>query len=388
MKHIALTIVCLLWIINIHARSYAPAIPYIQTCDGQDVTVKAWAYQPYMPFPYGATKVYLKDKLLYTIDMYTRYPSFTSNDGKYFAIVYTTGNLTFKYIDSGARSLIVTDTIYDYTHYALEIYKDGIPYKIYTLGDVADTTLPIHITGRYNDIYDWGYIMNWESEEISSLYFSTANCKKDYGDGLEKCSTTSADKNDCDYCKRELARYATYQKDSTFKAQSIYVKNNKLHVIGNHDVVTIDFSNDCVIGRLSMHEVINDKDNFNPPKVHTTYSDVELPKKFASPLLASGNKMDSSLCAYLGLTTNHMGKKGKCMVMFIERLTIKRNGLCEEADVWISDEPDRRNKCLSQYTNEQLEKRIEEWLMLQRYDTRTILKTFDKYAYYHIIYAY
>lgn len=375
MKHITLTLLFLSLAYITGATTWSAAIPYTQTCDGQQVTIKAIAYEPYMPYPYGATTVYYKKQLLYTIDRYFRDPSFASDDGRYFAVLYTSNTLGISsYTNFGINQI-------NYGRPAIEIYKDGRPYKTYTLTDIIDTN-----TLQNNGVlYNWGYSINWDKESVASIKFECESCIEVYGKkSIADCDTNDIDPEECISCKNACDSLELFNKELNFLSKSIFIKNNAIHILTNQDkVVIVDFNKDGAISEIPFNALFDNKYDFNPPKVNTVYSEIEMPEKFAEPLLSSGKQIDSALADYLGTSVYKHDTNRDYWSLVISSLVINKHGLCEEIEspYWHSNKDSAIRKYSPRFSNKELQQKIEEWLMLQHYDTSLIPKGFDKYSF-------
>ena len=121
--------------IQCFGTTWAAAYPYTQKIDGQNIVIKAYSYSPYYGSPtIGITKVYSNNRLLYSIDRYYRENIFTSQDGQYLAVVNTI-------ISSRLMgSIFFVGSQIDFNETAIEVFKNGLPFKTYSLKDIIDTT--------------------------------------------------------------------------------------------------------------------------------------------------------------------------------------------------------------------------------------------------------
>lgn len=367
MKYLAI----LLLFISYHADAtlWPPALPYTKTYDNLDVKVKAVAYQPYVPYPAGKTDVYKNNKLLYTIDEYFRDYVFVSKDGVWLAV-------------HGSGYFPDINYINDYDYPMITIFKNGKYFKSYLIKDLVDTNI---ITSKFV-FYHCEFIAERKLDfSLNQMVRDCESCIEVYGQSLSICDTVTdqIDINDCVECKRKCDSVKLINNEQFITSNSLYLKNNVLHVLTNYNtVIKIDFNNECVLSKHPFSSVIPDKYDFNPPCVSTIYNEITMPDKFDMPKLKSGIAFEDALANYLGYKNGSVNKNEMLTIVF-EKMVINTNGHCEELDlgIWNAD----KYEYMASYNNQSERaflQKVYNWVMLQEYDTKLIPIGYEKYCFY------
>jgi hypothetical protein len=179
MKHVVTTLFLALLFQTATATTWAAAYPYTQRIEGQDVVVKAFSYDPYTASPMlGVTRVYYKNKLLYSIDRYYRERIFTSDDGEYLAVVNTSNSAGLSsYTSFGIEKV-------NFNEPAIELFRHGQLYKTFTLKEVIDTTM-FYNNGEF---FYWGYQLDSGFESVEE---DCEICREVYGRRVLKMGDTT-----------------------------------------------------------------------------------------------------------------------------------------------------------------------------------------------------
>ena len=359
--------------LNVWATTWGPAYPYTQKIDGQKVTIKAYSYAPYSGSPMiGTTKVFFKNKLLYTIDKYYRERIFTSKDGHFLAVVRTSNA-------EGVSSFVTfRPEKIDFNQTAIEIFKDGKPFKEFQLKDIIDTA-KLANNGKF---FFWGYYVDFEA--FQDAEFACEACLEVYGKKiLSKCDTSEIYINECEECRRDCDLVKLKEAEDRIYHNSMYVRNNSLFVLTNQKtVVKLDFSI-FEIQQIPFDEIIPDKKRFNPPKFKRKYKKVKLPDKFDQPKLKDGRSFEKGVADLLGLSISDHGEK-ETYTVFISNLVIDRTGKCIGFEGKVCDE--RISEYLTEESiNKEMTEKVCKWLMKQKFQTKLIPKRFEKYSFLCIV---
>lgn len=364
-------LLCALFVVFVtyaNATTWAAAYPYRQHIEGQEVVIEAIPYNAYVGSPSGVTRVYFKNKLLYTIDKYYREKIFTSNDGQYFAIVHTTNMV-------GVTSTITMGhERIDYNQPAIEVYKNGILYKSFSLKDVIDTSRLRH----EGFLFDWGYYAN--TEPYFDAQCGCEACLEVYGKKvLRNCDTAKISFDECEECKKQCDSIKLREAEVNLMNNSSYVSDNYLYTLSNQGFV-VRFSFDFFsIEKLPFHEIIPDKLSFHPHKVIRKYKNVRLPGKFDLPDLKSGKTLDEAIAILFKLPQNGQ----KPIEIFISSLTINSDGICINPEITVSSEdPDNPENLIENTT---MTATLIDWVKNQRFKTNLIPKGSDQYSFYSFI---
>ena len=359
MKHkliiIALFFLTLMFFVQSVWGSYSAVYPYIQKTKKQNVVIKAIPYDPFLgSTTNGLTQVFLKNKLLYSIDNYYSEKLFTSDDGRYLVIIHS-----------------LSGNYYEYP--AIEILKDGKPCKVFAVKDVIDTAILV------NYIPFWHYY--YDSDDYSDFYFYKTYSEPNY----------EYKNYDYDYYKGYKLRTIDRIEQNLFK-NSIYVQNNSLFALTNQrTVIKIDF-NTLIIEKFPITEIIPNRKEFNPPKTKITYKKIKYPQ-FVLPNLKSGKSVIRNLAELLDKKAAYNREDSAVIQIYFHTLLINKEGKCE--DVYLSvaqkaayekDFPYNHPWNPPNEEDENLKLKIKQWVMEQTFDTKTIPKGFQKYKYSDFIY--
>lgn len=358
--------------------TWIAAYPYTQKIEGQDVVVKAFPYDPYSGSPMiGVTRVYFKNKLLYSIEKYYRERIFTSNDGQYLVLVHTSnsGGIA-RYTRYGKESINFYQT-------AIEVFKNGEPFKIFTLKDVIDTTTLVN-NGRF---YNWGY--NLDLEAFKNAEYGCEFCKEVYGRKVLRTGDTSEiDIEDWEECKRECDSTRFKNTALRISKNSIYVQGNSLFVLTNQNIVVkLDFA-DMTIQQIAFNKVIPNLRTFSPPTLKRKYKKIKYPDKFLLPELFDGKTIGQGLAEFLNkrLTTTTEDRDGATIQIYFHTLLINKEGKCELVYVSPRIRNDNKKDFMHFGNDEKLKEEIEGWIKQQTFKTTTIPKEFFKYKFEDFVY--
>ena len=320
----------------------------------------------------GVTRVYLNNKLLYTIDKYFRERIFTSSDGEYLVVVNTSNSAGISsYTSFGFERINFNQT-------AVEVFKHGQPFKTFTLKEVVDTT---RLANNGNFFY-WGYYVDFEAFE-NAIW----NCKY-----LRK-DLTRSEKEEClngdtiSYCKEWINgcdSMKMYKQEKFIYANSIYVQSNSLFVLTNQNtVVKLDFA-EMTIQQIPFVKIVPDKKTFNPPKFNRKYKKVKLPDKFDEPKMKDGRSFEKGLADLFMLTIpDNLNEKTFCV--FINYLVLNKEGKCTDFYGTVNDE--RVSKYFSEESeNNEMTEKLNKWVKEQTFDTKLIPNGFDGYSFLCIVY--
>lgn len=370
-----ITLLFVVFLINkLHATSWGPAYPYTQKIDGQDIVLQATPYNPYMgPTTNGITKVYFKNKLLYTVNCYYRDNIYTSNDGEYIAIVTTNFSVHHRGYNQNGKL-----EPHNFNRVAIEILKHGKPFITYCLKDVADTTKLI------DNIYSfsWGYYCNKELFK-DAIWHCNYYKKTHSAIEINNCLITK----DTNICSKETINHCDsvkiFERENFIRNNSVYISNNCLFVITNYNqIVKINFD-DFLIEKFPFESIIKDKNRFNPPLLTRKYQKVKWPDKFDSPKIKGGQELGKAIAYQLNLKEEEIGgKRNYCL--FVHALTIDKKGKCIEFDASIYDE--RISTSFNKDAiNIEMTEKLNKWILEQTFLTKLIPSKIDTYSFRFII---
>jgi len=372
-KNILTTILLTVLSQTAFGTTWSAAYPYTQKIDGQNVVVKAFPYAAYSGSPMiGVTKVYLNNKLLYTIDKYYRESIYTSNDGQYLVVIHTsnTAGIT-SYNSFGIERL-------NFNQPAIEVFKNGQPFKTFTLKDVIDTT-KLANNGQF---FHWGY--NVDIEAFDKAIWNCNYWRKDL---------TRSDKKEClngdtaFYCREWIQgcdSLRIFEQEKFIYANSIYIQDNSLIVLTNLDmVVKLDFK-EMTVQQIPFDKIVPDKKTFNPPKLNRKYKRVKMPDKFDQPNMKNGSSFEKGVADLFNLTVpDNTNEKSFCV--FINHLVLNKEGKCIDFYGTVNDE--RISKYFSEQSkNKEMTEKLNKWVKEQTFDTKLIPKGFDGYSFLCIVY--
>lgn len=373
LKNILTTILLTVLSQTAFGTTWSAAYPYTQKIDGQNVVVKAFPYAAYSGSPMiGVTKVYLNNKLLYTIDKYYRESIYTSNDGQYLVVIHTsnTAGIT-SYNSFGIERL-------NFNQPAIEVFKNGQPFKTFTLKDVIDTT-KLANNGQF---FHWGY--NVDIEAFDKAIWNCNYWRKDL---------TRSDKKEClngdtaFYCREWIQgcdSLRIFEQEKFIYANSIYIQDNSLIVLTNLDmVVKLDFK-EMTVQQIPFDKIVPDKKTFNPPKLNRKYKRVKMPDKFDQPNMKNGSSFEKGVADLFNLTVpDNTNEKSFCV--FINHLVLNKEGKCIDFYGTVNDE--RISKYFSEESkNKEMTEKLNKWVKEQTFDTKLIPKGFDGYSFLCIVY--
>lgn len=366
LKKIFTTILLTVFTQTVFGTSYFEAFPYTQQIDGQNVVIKAFPYVQHYgsPVMMGVTKVFYNGKLLYTIDKYYRERIFTSNDGQYLVVVHTVNSEGFPiYNEFG----IEADTRRcNFNQTAIEVFKNGQPFKTFALKDVIDTTKIIN-KGRF---WYWGY-------DVDPRAFANAIGNWHHF----KNNLTPSSKEECYDADNARDSMTLYEKEMFIFYNSSYVQDNSLFVLTNQNmVVKLDFSN-MTVQQILFDKIIPDKKIYNPPKLNRKE---ERHYKFEKLNMKDGSTLGKGVADLFSLTVCNNTDE-KLFSVFIDYLVLNEEGKCIDFNGAV------RNKRISHYTmeeakNNEMTEKLNMWLKEQTFDTKLIPKGFDGYSFLCIVY--
>lgn len=358
---------------TVFGTTWSAAYPYRQQIDGQNVVIKAFPYDPYSGSPMiGVTRVYFNNKLLYSIDKYYREKIFTSNDGQYLVIVYTSNSVgVSSYTSFGIERVNFNQT-------AIEVFKNGQPFKTYSLKDVIDTT-KLANNGRF---FYWGYYVDFEA--FRNAEYGCESCKEVYGRKvLRTMDTSEIDIDEWQECKRECDSVKLKATEmETFK-NSIFVQDNSLFVLTNQNVVVkLDFAT-LSVQQMPFDKIVADKQTFHPPKLNRKYKKVKLPDKFDKPNLKDGRSFEKGVADLFGLSVLDNKEKNTFNV-FINYLVLDKKGKCVDFYGNVYDE--RISTFFTEESkNKEMTEKLNKWVREQTFQTKLIPKGFDGYSFLCIV---
>lgn len=354
------------------ATTWSAAYPYTQRIEGQDVVVKAFSYDPYNASPMlGSTRVYFKNKLLYSIDKYYRERIFTSDDGEYMAVVYTSNSAGLSsYTSFGNEKL-------DFSEPAIEVLKHGQPYRTFAMKEVIDTTK----LNNNSQFFYWGYQLDYGFKSVED---NCEICREVYGRRiLRKGDTTKIYPADLKECLGACDSLKLLKTELKLYTNSVYVSNNALYILTNQDmVVRLDFS-DMSIQKIPLNEVIPNKENYYPPKLHRKYKKIKLPEKgVAEPRLKDGRRLAEAIAGLFELTVTE--NQDERYTIFIDYLVIDRKGKCVDFYGSIYDNQ-VSEWFIYEAIDQQMTEKLEAWITKQTFRTNLLPRRFEKYSFLCIV---
>lgn len=372
-RYIWATILLIVLTYSVYGTTWSAAYPYTQQIDGQNVVVKAFPYDPYSGSPMiGVTRVYFNNKLLYSIDKYYREKIFTSDDGQYLVVVYTSNS-------AGIASYTTFGTERpDYDQTAIEVFKNGKPFKIFSLRDVVDTT-KLANNGQF---FSWGYFVDFEA--FRNAEDGCESCKEVYNRKVLRTGDTSQIYTDeWELCKRECDSVKLKEIEIKVSTNSSYVQNNSLFVLTNQNVIVkLDLS-EMTVQKIPFDKIVPDKKTFNPPKLNRKYKKIKLPDKFDEPNIKDGKSFEQEVADLFGLSIPN-NKEKKIFCVFINYLVLDRNGKCVDFYGKVHDE--RISEFLiPESVNKEMTEKLNKWVMEQTFETKLIPKAFDRYSFLCIV---
>jgi hypothetical protein len=373
LKNILTTILLTVLTQTVFGTTWSAAYPYTQNIDGQNVVVKAFPYDPYSGSPMlGVTRVYFKNKLLYSIDKYYRERIFTSNDGQYLVVVHTSNSAGISsYTSFGIERINFNQT-------AIEVFKNGQPFKTFALKDVVDTT-KLANNGRF---FYWGYHVDLEA--FKNAEYGCESCKEVYGRKVLRTGDTSEiDIDEWEECKRECDSVKLKPTKMELSKNSIYVQDNSLFILTNQNVVVkLDFAT-MTIQQVPFDKVVVDKKTFHPPKLNRKYKKVKLPDKFDQPNMKDGRSFEKGIADLFSLSVPD-SKEKETFCVFIHHLVLDRNGKCVDFYGTVNDE--RISEFFSpESLNKEMTEKLNKWVKEQTFETKLIPKGFDGYSFLCIV---
>jgi hypothetical protein len=372
-KNILTIILLTVFAQTVFGTTWSAAYPYKQRINGQDVVIKAYPYDPYSGSPMiGVTKVYLKKKLLYTIDKYYREGIFTSDDGQYLAVINTSNSAgVSSYTSFGMERINFNQT-------AIEVFKNGLPFKTFSLKDVIDTT-KLANNGQF---FNWGYSLDFDA--FQNAEFSYESCLEVYGRRVIRTGdTTEIYPDELKECRNACDSVRLKEVELGICKNSMYVKENSLYVLTNQNtVVVLDFA-DMSIKQIPFDKIIPDKEHFYPPKNNRKYKKIKLPDKFVEPNLKDGSSFENGIAELFNLSIPDNQEK-ETFCVFINYLVIDKDGLCIDFYGKVHDE--RISEFfIKESINQEMTEKLEEWIKEQVFDTKLIPKKFDAYSFLCIV---
>lgn len=356
--------------------TWRAAYPYTQQIEGQEVIVKAFPYDPFSGSPmFGLTRVYFKNKLLYSIDKYYRERIFTSNDGQYLVVVHTSNSVGI----SSYSSFGIERVNFDQS--AIEVFKNGQPFKTFTLKDVIDTT-KLAYNGRF---FYWGH--NVDLDAFRKAEYGCESCKEVYGRKVLRTGDTSEiDIDDWEECKRECdsARYKSIA--IHVSKNSIYVQENSLFILTNQKtIVKLDFAN-LTINKIPFGNIVPNIKIFNPPTLKRKYKKIKYPNHFLLPELIDGKTIEQGLTEFLNKRVSVGERDSATIQIYFHTLIINIQGKCELVYVSPSIRDDLKKGFMYFENDNKLKGLIEGWIKRQTFKTTTIPKDFLKYKFEAFVY--
>lgn len=352
-----------------YSTTWTPAYPYRQQIEGQNVIIEATPYAPYTGSPMiGLTKVFYNNKLLYSIDKYYRERIFTSDDGRFLAIVHTSNSA-----DIASYTLFGIEKV-DYTQPAIEIFKDGQPFKKFSLKDIIDTTM-LSNNGRF---FYWGYYTDFEAFE--KVDWGCKYCKENFSKKeLRECLNGNDSTSYCKKCVSDCDSVNILKCEENIYRNSIYVRDNNLSILTNQrTVVQLDFNN-LEIKKIEFAKVVSNKEMFSPPKFIRKYKKVKLPDKFDYPKLTDGRTIEEGLADLLKLKTTELTNDTTGYSFYIN-LVINKSKNC--TDVYVSVSKNGKGNWGNEKSpTKEIADNTKDWLLSQEYKTQVIPKGFGRYSF-------
>lgn len=354
--------------------TWSAAYPYSQQIDGQQVIVKAFPYDPYSGSPMlGVTRVYYDKKLLYTIEKYYRERIFTSADGHYLVVVHTSNSVgVASYTTFGIEQI-------NFNQPAIEIFKDGYPYKTFSLKDVIDTT-KLANNGRF---FYWGYYVDLEA--FRNAEFGCQSCIEVYGKKVLRTGDTSEiELDEWDECKSECDSVKLKELEIRVSRNSMYVQDNSLYILTNQGVVIkLDFLT-FEVNQIPFDKIIPNKKSFSPPQLNRKYKKVKLPGQFDQPNMKDGRSFEKGVAGLFGLSVPDI-KEENTFNVFINHLVLDSNGKCVDFNGHVYDE--RISEFFTEESvNKEMTEQLNKWVKEQTFQTKLVPKGFDGYSFLCIVY--
>lgn len=346
------------------ATTWAPAMPYTQKIKGQKVTIKATPFNPYWGSPiFGETKLFYKNKLLYTIDKYYREQLISSNNGIYLAKI----------------NISLDTRGFSYNQTAIEILKNGKPFKKIPLIDLIDSIEDIQAS-RF--LY-WGYDFNYEKYENATRKYK--GCKKTWSKReLRKCETNRISLPYCKECKEIFGYYDSVKIEKNLADNPIFIKNNTLHILTNQGyIITYNF-NTHILKRILFEEVVTDKKAYSPPKIKKKYRRIKYPSKASLPKQKNGKTLEIAISEFLDIDTVDYYKNGAIQIS-IMGLLLNEDGKCERVNVYYQVKNGSNNK-QEFVEDKEISKSVANWLYSQEFSTSDIPKGFPKFVFSDFLY--
>jgi hypothetical protein len=376
LKNILTTILLIVLSQTTFGTTWGAAYPYIQQIEGQNVVVKAIPYDPFSGSPMiGLTEVYLNNKLLYSIDKYYREKIFTSEDGEYLVVVHTSNSEgMLSYSSFGMEHI-------KFNQKAIEVFKNGQPFKTFTVKDVVDTTKFLNNERFLN----WIYYVDLEAFQMAK--FGCESCKEVYGRRvLRTIDTSEIDIDDWEKCRRECDSAGSKNTAVRISQNAIYVQGNSLFVLtSQHTVVKLNFA-EMTIQQVGFDKEVPNIKIFNPPTLKRKYKKLKYPEKFLLPELYNGKTIDQALAELLNKRVSIGHGDSAAIRIYFHTLLINKEGKCEQVYVSPSIRDDLKKDFMYFENDEKLKEIIEEWIKLQTFKTATIPKEFFKYNFEDFVY--
>ena len=297
----------------------------------ENIKVESIPYRIYEGYDLGITKVYQRNRLLYSIEEYFSNFIILSNTGEYFVSInlgiWQKGIHVIEIDENG--SPIPMPRIEEFKGEAIKIYKNG---KIVRTIDFIDLPIDTSLIEKRND----------------KIYWLTNN------EYLRNCPA--------------------------------YIKNDTLNIF------TID--NQIIPIALSTGEQLNPKvlkaekvDYLASllPKRKFKVKQKGFPEKFLLPKLENGKTIEEGLAEYLKLKPAENERDIALVKIYFHTLLITKEGQCEKCHV----SPTKRENIETKFGYDYdliLKKKIEDWIYQQKYDTRLIPRYTDKYVFSDFIY--
>lgn len=369
-QNIFIPIVVALWLLlssyEGSCTTWATAYPYTIKTPGQETLIEGFPTDPYSHGT-GYTKVYYKQKLLYTIDEYFRKPIFVSKDGRYlFAVVFP------HEIESRLSDEKEKKRWYE-SYYVIDIYKDGKPYKKLSYNDVIGDRI-IAESGLFNY---WGYDCDYQ--ELRDAKRECETCIEVYGDAvLATCDTSEIYLEECEKCNQQCELFRDQDVYIQLEQHSFYVKDDQLFCLTKYGVVVkIDMS-DFNVTHIPFEDIIPNKKNYDPPLIGREEKQMEYPPYMHCPDLKDGTTFPQAVADLFQLSLKLDGQ-GKEKYTIHTQFDLDNKGRISDIynSVYIDDK----------YTeDEKMDKKLDKWLKKQKIKTDWIPVGFDKFHFKDIIY--
>jgi hypothetical protein len=355
------------------ATTWSAAQPYKIVSAENDIIVEAIPYQPYHWSPLGETRVYKAGRLLYTIDKYFREPVFTTSNGEYFIVVFNSNSYGVSSIVHFGQNTI------DKNRTAIEIFKNGKPFKKYSMSDVIDTS----VLPNNGVLYQWSYFVDWPREVIKDVVSGCKICKDIWEeDVLISCDTNEIDIVNCEECRTECDSAALYEQLYRIEESSIGIKGDTLRILTSQRILI-----EVAFSPKSLQRIPFDVSKMNVPKITTRkveIKEIEMPDKFALPQLANGDTMETELRKLFADLGRYNGNDQ--VAVTISNLLIDSLGRCENLELTVVDIANKDwDKHYYNYSAKKFYSILSNWIKLQRFDTSLLPPSFKKYSFYGFI---